>query len=114
MENLTDLENELLDAMQETIDKIDEIGIFVRAEKSRQLLHKYRNYSISNVVNFSGVTSLDLDAERVIEAAKGQLKGVVIVGYDQEGEEYFASSYADGGTVLWLVERMKIKLLADE
>jgi len=40
------------------------------------------------------------------------MEGVVIMGWDKDGEEYFASSYADGGTVLWLAERMK-KLLME-
>lgn len=81
---------------------------WLESHEKRAILEK------AKVIPLNCVTRLDLDAERVIEAAKGQLKGVVIVGYDQEDEEYFASSYADGGTVLWLVERMKIKLLADE
>jgi hypothetical protein len=34
-----------------------------------------------------------------------------VLGYDAGGDEYFASSYADGGTVLWLMERLKKRLL---
>lgn len=66
---------------------------------------------MGKVVNFTGITKLDLPADRMLEAATGQLEGVVILGYDKEGKEYFASSYADGGTVLWLMERCKAKLL---
>ena len=33
------------------------------------------------------------------------------MGYTETGEEYFASSIADGGDVLWLMERMKAALL---
>lgn len=67
--------------------------------------------AMSNVIPFGGITKLDLDPERVIVAATGKLDGVVILGYDKDGEEYFSSSYADGGTVLWLMERLKTKLL---
>lgn len=66
---------------------------------------------MGNVVNFTGITKLDLPPDRILEQAKGELEGVVIIGYDKDGKEYFASSYADGGTVLWLMERCKTKLL---
>jgi hypothetical protein len=66
---------------------------------------------VSKVIPFTGITRLDLPPDRVLEGAKGKLEGVVIMGYDLEGNEYFASSYADGGTVLWLAERMKARLL---
>lgn len=64
------------------------------------------------VVVFPGQTKLDIPAERVLEAAKlAELTDVVIVGYDKNKEEWFASSIADGGTVLWLIERLKKQLL---
>lgn len=65
-----------------------------------------------NVVKFTGVTRLDCDPQGVIEGAqKRGLTGVVICGYDEGGDEYFAASYANGPEVLWLLERMKKKLL---
>ena len=66
---------------------------------------------MTNVIPFTGITKLDLDPDMVIEQIKGKLEGVVIMGYTKDGEEYFASSYADGGDVLWLLERMKLRLL---
>jgi len=66
---------------------------------------------MGEVVVFTGITKLDLPPDRLLEAAVGQLEGVVIVGYDKDGKEYFASSYADGADALWLLERMKLKLL---
>ena len=66
---------------------------------------------MSNVVRFTGITTLDLDADHVLESAIGKLNGVVVVGFDKDGQEYFASSYADGGEVLWLFERAKKRLL---
>jgi len=58
------------------------------------------------------VTRLDLPVEQVLEAAKGKgLAGVVILGYREDGEQYFASTYADGGTVMWLLEMCKKQLL---
>lgn len=66
---------------------------------------------MSNVIRFTGITTLSLDADHVLESALGKLDGVVVVGFDKDGQEYFASSYADGGDVLWLFERAKKKLL---
>lgn len=66
---------------------------------------------MTNIIQFRGITRLDLDPDTVLENNKGKLKGVVICGYDNEGNEYFASTYADGGDVLWLLERMKLRLL---
>lgn len=66
---------------------------------------------MSNVIPFRGITKLDLDPDMVLENTKGTLEGLVICGYDKDGNEYFASTYADGGDVLWLLERMKLRLL---
>lgn len=54
----------------------------------------------AKVIPFTGITRLDLPADRILENNKGELAGVVIMGWDHDGNEVFASSYADGGTVL--------------
>ena len=66
---------------------------------------------MAKVIPFTGITKLDLDPDTILENNKGKLEGVVIMGWDKDGNEFFASSYADGGTVLWLVERLKKALL---
>jgi hypothetical protein len=67
---------------------------------------------MSKVIPFNGITKLDLDPDLILENSKGALEGVVLLGWDKEGEMYFASTYADGGTVLWLLEQCKTRLLA--
>lgn len=69
---------------------------------------------MGDVVLFDGVTRLDLPPDRVLSQAVGHLKSVVILGYDRDGLEYFASSIADGGKVLWLLECCKRQLLSDD
>lgn len=65
-----------------------------------------------NVVILPVTTRLDVPAGRVLDAAaKRGLTSVVILGYDADGSEFFASSFADGGDVLWLLERLKKQLL---
>lgn len=60
------------------------------------------------------ITRLDLDADRTLENLVGKLDGFVLAGYDKEGNEFFSSTYADGGDALWLIERLKLALLADK
>ena len=66
---------------------------------------------MAKVVLFSGITRLDLPPDRILEEAIGKLEGVVILGYEKDGNEYFASSYADGGLVNWLLDRCKQQLI---
>lgn len=66
---------------------------------------------MGDVVTFRGITKLDLPPDRILEDAIGKLDGVVILGYTKDGDEFFASSYADGGNVLWLLEKLKKQLL---
>lgn len=65
-----------------------------------------------NVVPFGGVTRLDTDPRQMLQRALDHgMAGVVIIGFDQNGDEYFASSFADGGDVVWHLERAKFKLM---
>lgn len=69
---------------------------------------------MAKVLPFTGITSLNSNPDQVLERAVGTCEGVVVLGYDHEGNEYFDSSYADGGEVLWLLERLKKQLLEIE
>lgn len=61
----------------------------------------------------SGVTDKDQHPDVILENLKGTLEGFVYAAYDKDGNEVFGSSYADGGTALWLIERLKKVLLSD-
>lgn len=76
-------------------------------------LHQDRAEKMTdNVVTLRTITKLDIPAERVLKDAEAaKLTGVMVIGYDADGDEYFASSIADGGTCLWLMERMKKHLI---
>jgi hypothetical protein len=66
----------------------------------------------AQILRWRGITKLDLPAEQVLGAAVDEgLRAVVVLGYNADGGEYFASSIADGADVLWLLERLKLKLL---
>ena len=64
------------------------------------------------VIPFTGITKLDMPPDIILrETIRKNLEGVVILGFTEDGNEYFISSYADGGTVMWLLERCKRELL---
>ena len=68
--------------------------------------------SEDNVVYLDLVTKLDIPIGRIIEGAvTHKVASVVVLGYDEDGDFYFASSIADGPEVLWLLELAKKKLL---
>lgn len=65
-----------------------------------------------NVVDLNVVTSLPVPSEKLLaKALENGVTNVVILGYDPAGDFYFASSDADGGDVLWLLEIAKKRLL---
>jgi hypothetical protein len=71
--------------------------------------------SEDNVVVLPVVTRLDLPPDRILKGAlEADLKRCFVVGWKQDGELYFASSFADGGDVLWLWEKAKALLLEAE
>ena len=70
---------------------------------------------MGEVIPLGNITRLDLPTDQVLDAVRGHCSdGVVVVGFDDDGDFYFASSLADGGTVLWLLEQAKKKLLEIE
>ena len=67
----------------------------------------------AKIIPLNNVTRLDIPVDRVLEAAKTKMTGVVLLGWNEDGELYFASTFADGGEVLWLLEKCKQLLLKD-
>mgnify|MGYP001430174920 CR=1 FL=1 len=67
---------------------------------------------MGTVIPLNAVTRLDLPPNQVLDAARDELECVVVLGYDNDGQEYFATSLADGSDVLWLLERCKVALFA--
>ena len=66
---------------------------------------------MSKVITLNSQTKLNIPADRVLNAAMGELDGAVVMGFDKDDNFYCASSYADGGTVLWLMECLKQQLM---
>ena len=59
-----------------------------------------------NVIRWPGISSLPTSPSRILEdATAANLGSVVVLGFDADGGEYFASSEADGAQALWHLER---------
>ena len=68
---------------------------------------------MGEVVELDVITRLDIPVERILrKAGEADLTKVFVLGYCENGELYFASSIADGGDLLWLMEKAKGALLS--
>ena len=66
----------------------------------------------AKILPLNQITKVDLDPDRCLEANKGKFQGLIWAGFDHDGEVACGSTYADGGTVLWLIEILKRRLMA--
>lgn len=65
---------------------------------------------MGEIVSFRGLTKHDIDPDRMLEANKGEFKHLVLLGYNHDDNFIFASTMADGGDVVWMLELAKLKL----
>lgn len=65
----------------------------------------------AKIIKFTGITKIDSDVDTILENNKGKLQGIVFCGWDMDGKFIAGSTYADGGTVLWLIEKLKERLM---
>lgn len=63
------------------------------------------------ITKLQTTTFLDLPVNAVLEGAVDRITNVVIMGYDKDGDYYFASSIAEGPDILWLLEQYKKRIL---
>ena len=70
---------------------------------------------MGKVIKMNGlVTRHDISADKVLEAAVGNVEQVMVIGVDLAGEPYYASSIANAADMLWWLEKFKRMLLASE
>ncbi|MEV5407206.1 hypothetical protein AB0L20_32355 [Streptomyces albidoflavus] len=66
----------------------------------------------AEVIDLNLITKVDLPSERILTSAlEADLSTVVVIGWDQDNELYFAGSSAYGPENLWLLEMAKTKLI---
>ena len=67
---------------------------------------------LATVTVLETITTHDIPTERVLGAAlAANLKSVIVIGWCEDGEFYFASSEASGASCVWDMEVAKKKLL---
>lgn len=75
------------------------------------------NSNDSNVINFpiQEIYATDnIPTQNVFDGIQNNnLETVVVVGWTKEGNEYFASSTPNGMEIIWLLERLKYRILKD-
>lgn len=64
-----------------------------------------------NIIQLNAMTKLDIPCDKVLRSAIGELKTVVVLGWDKDYNLYHASSKSDLMEILWLLERGKKALL---
>jgi hypothetical protein len=65
---------------------------------------------MAKILPINKIEHLDVPVEDVLSIIPS-LDTVIIAGWTKDGDEYFASSVDSGGTILWLIERMRKRLL---
>jgi hypothetical protein len=67
---------------------------------------------MGNVVQLNVKTTFDLSADTILTQAVGKLAGVMVIGFDKDGEEWVTSSMGSVGDILFLLERAKALTMA--
>lgn len=68
---------------------------------------------MGEVVILDGPTTLDIPPERVLDSAQGKLKTALLMGWDHDGNFYFASSTGNLGNLFYLIECARKRLLRE-
>lgn len=72
----------------------------------------YKLPLMSNVTEFPWNGVGRVPPENVLDGARDAgCYEVIVIGYDREQREYFASSTSDGPRMLWMIERFKQAIL---
>ena len=67
---------------------------------------------MTNVVKLNTISTLPNSTEDVLNGAlEADLEDVIVIGRTKNDFHFFASTSADGGDILWLMEQAKMRLL---
>ena len=67
----------------------------------------------SKVTRLATTTTLPLSPDQVLRAALGELTDVWVIGWNREGELYFASSTSEATDGVYVLEKAKQVLLEE-
>lgn len=67
---------------------------------------------MDNVITLPVVTTLPISPERVIESLREyEWEDIIVVGHSPDGEFQVHSSETDKGSLIYMLEKLKLKLL---
>jgi hypothetical protein len=66
---------------------------------------------MGEVVNLSIDTLNHVPVNKVVGGAEEHLKEAIVIGWDNDGQLYFAASVVSKYEILWLIEQAKAMLL---
>jgi len=67
---------------------------------------------MGEIIRWPGITTLDTSPRLVLTyAMREEFDSIVVMGFTKSEDIYLASSVADGGTMLWLMEVAKTRLM---
>lgn len=67
----------------------------------------------NNVIPFGGITRLDIPADKVLDSAK-HLKRCMVIGEEEDGTFYAASTTGDMSICLWWAQNFIHKLMSGD
>lgn len=68
----------------------------------------------NKIIYIEQETSLDIEPDRILGAALGELESVVVIGYDTSGKLYMATSYGDIAQTNYLLDKYKQLIMNTE
>ena len=67
-----------------------------------------------NILEFTGLTKLDIDPDKVLKSAQGEFTECMVIWYGHEENIQIYASTASGPRMLWWMERAKQEILAPD
>ena len=67
-----------------------------------------------NIINIDRSTTLDIDPDKILGAAIGELNSVVVVGFDKNNRLYMATSLSDMFETNYLLDKYKQLIMNTE
>ena len=66
-----------------------------------------------NVTPFPGLTFQDITPDQILEGNKGRFKTLTLIALTNDGEEVLCTSQGSTAEILYMLERLKLGLLAE-
>lgn len=66
---------------------------------------------MSKIIQFTGKTKNEIGPDVILDKAKGEVIECLVIGFQPDGQLYFAGSTGDVGQILTMIELAKKQLM---